>query len=348
MIHFSIKRSSARKTAISLGLVSALLAATGFAQADGEVNVYSLRQPFLIKPIFDTFTRETGIKVNTVFAKQGLVERLANEGPNSPADLLFTVDIGRLDSALQAGVTQPLSDETLEQNIPPEFRDPDGNWFGLTNRARIIVTSKDRMAEGDIASYADLAKPEFEGRICTRSGKNEYMIALIASVIAHEGPEAAEQWLTGVKDNLARTPEGNDRAQVKAISEGVCDIAVINSYYMGAMLTDEEQSGWADSVRIVFPDQDGNGTHMNISGMALTESAPNRENAIRLMQFLASDLAQQMYAEQNHEYPVKQDVGASGLVKSWGEFKYDPLPLAEIAKYRVEASKLVDKVGYDG
>ena len=344
MIQFKSKH---RKTIIRLSLVSALLATSCVAQAEGEVNVYSLRQPFLIKPIFDAFTRETGIKVNTVFAKQGLVERLANEGQNSPADLLFTVDIGRLDSALQAGVTQPLSDETLEQNIPPEFRDPEGHWFGLTNRARIIVTSKDRMAEGDISTYADLADPEFEGKVCTRSGKNEYMIALIASVIAHEGAEAAEQWLTGVKDNLARTPEGNDRTQVKAISEGVCDIAIINSYYMGAMLTDEEQSAWADSVRIVFPDQDGNGTHMNISGMALTKAAPNKENAVKLMEFLASDLAQQMYAEQNHEYPVKPDVDASGLVKSWGEFKYDPIPLAEIAKYRVEASKLVDKVGYD-
>ena len=270
-------KSKHRKTIVSLSLVSALLATSGVAQAEGEVNVYSLRQPFLIKPIFDAFTRETGIKVNTVFAKQGLVERLANEGQNSPADLLFTVDIGRLDSALQAGVTQPLSDETLEQNIPPEFRDPEGHWFGLTNRARIIVTSKDRMAEGDISTYADLADPEFEGKVCTRSGKNEYMIALIASVIAHEGAEAAEQWLMGVKDNLARAPEGNDRAQVKAISEGVCDVAVINSYYMGAMLTDEEQSAWADSVRIVFPDQDGNGTHMNISGMALTKAAPNKE-----------------------------------------------------------------------
>jgi len=167
-------------------------------------------------------------------------------------------------------------------------------------------------------------------------------------VYKRQGEEAAEYWLTGIRDNLARKPEGNDRAQVKAISEGACDIAIINSYYMGGMLTDEEQSGWANSVNIVFPNQDDRGTHMNISGISLTRSAPNRENAVKLMEFLASDLAQQMYAEQNHEYPVKQDVSASGLVQSWGEFKYDPLPLAEIARHRVDATKLVDKVGYDG
>lgn len=348
MFQYLSKQQSSQKRILSITLAAALLATTGVVQAEGEVNVYSYRQPFLIKPIFDAFTRDTGIEVNTVFAKQGLVERLENEGQNSPADLIFTVDIGRLDGALQAEVTQPVSNEILEQNIPAQFRDPDNHWFGLTTRARLIVTSKDRMAEGDINTYADLASPEFEGKICTRSGKHGYMTALIASVIAHDGSGAAEQWLTGLRDNLARAPEGNDRAQVKAISEGVCDIAIINSYYMGAMMSDEEQSAWADSVRIVFPDQEGNGTHMNISGMALTKSSPNKDNAIKLMEFLASDLAQQMYAEQNHEYPVKEDVGASGLVSSWGEFEYDPLPLAEIAKHRIEASKLVDKVGYDG
>lgn len=333
-----------------LSLVAAsVLASTGLAaQANGEVNVYSYRQPFLIKPIFDVFTKETGIKVNTVFANTGLVERLSNEGANSPADLIFTVDIGRLDGALQAGVTQAVESETINANIPSEFRDPNGHWFGLTNRARIIVTSADRMEDGDIATYTDLAKPEFEGKICTRSGKHAYMLALIASMIAHEGEAAAEQWLTGLKSNLARSPEGNDRAQVKAISEGLCDIAVINSYYMGAMVSDEEQSAWASSVRIVFPDQEGRGTHMNISGMSLTKSAPNKENAEKLMEFLSGDLAQRMYAEQNHEYPVNPDVPASGLVQSWGEFDHDPLPLSEVAKYRIDATKLVDKVGFDG
>lgn len=343
----SIEMFKAMVKPLTNSLAACLLMSVGIANADGEVNVYSYRQPFLIKPMFDVFTRETGIEVNTVFAKSGLVERLENEGINSPADLIFTVDIGRLDGAVQADVTQPVTSEVLNANIPAEFRDPDGQWFGLTNRARLIVTSKDRMEEGAITSYEDLAKPEFEGKICTRSGKHQYMTALIASVIAHSGEEEAEAWLTGLKSNLARQPEGNDRAQVKAISEGVCDIAIINSYYMGAMMSDEEQSSWADSVRIVFPNQEERGTHMNISGMSLTKSAPNKENAIKLMEFLSSDLAQRMYAEQNHEYPVNKDIAPSGLVQSWGSFEYDPLPLSEIAKHRVTATKMVDIVGFD-
>lgn len=341
MVRFTVK-------ALAVSLGASLLLNMGSVSADGSVNVYSYRQPFLIKPIFDVFTRETGIEVNTVFAKKGLVERLENEGANSPADLIFTVDIGALDGAVKAGVTQALSNETIESNVPPEFRDPEGHWFGLTNRARLIVTSKDRVAADAISSYEDLAKPEFAGKICTRSGKHQYMTALIASVIAHTDEVQAEAWLNGVKANLARKPEGNDRAQVKAISEGQCDLAVINSYYMGAMMSDEEQSAWADSVRIVFPNQDDRGTHMNISGMSLTKSAPNKENAIKLMEFLSGDLAQRMYAEQNHEYPVNKDIAPSGLVQSWGDFEYDPLPLSEIAKHRVTATKLVDKVGYDG
>ena len=333
---------------LSASIGAALLSSMGAVYADGSVNVYSYRQPFLIKPIFDVFTRETGIEVNTVFAKSGLVERLENEGANSPADLIFTVDIGRLDGAVQAGLTQPVSNNALESNIPAEFRDPDGHWFGLTNRARLIVTSKDRMAPGEITTYEQLANPNFAGKICTRSGKHQYMVALIASVIAHSDEAQAEAWLTGLKSNLARKPQGNDRAQVKAISEGQCDIAVINSYYMGAMMSNEEQTSWASAVRIVFPNQEGRGTHMNISGMSLVKSAPNKENAIKLMEFLSGDLAQQMYAEQNHEYPVNKEITPSGLVQSWGEFAYDPLPLAEIAKHRVTATKMVDKVGYDG
>lgn len=318
------------------------------AAAADEVNVYSYRQPFLIKPMFDTFTRQTGIKVNTVFAKKGLVERLKSEGANSPADLIFTVDIGRLDDSLSAGVTQAVSSDVLSNNIPPEFRDPDGHWFGLTNRARIVVTSIDRLGSDEVTSYEDLADPKFSGRICTRSGKHAYMTALIASMIAHHGEEGAREWLSGVKANLARKPQGNDRAQVKAIKEGECDVAIINSYYMGNMMTDEEQAPWADSVRIVFPNQGDRGTHMNIAGMALTSASPNKDNAIKLMEFLSSDVAQKMYAEQNFEYPVNPNVAWSGLVESWGTFKHDTLPLADIAKHRVTASKMADEVDYDG
>lgn len=325
----------------------ALLIGANVAFAAGEVNVYSYRQPFLIKPMFDAFSKETGIKVNTVFAKKGLVERLKSEGRNSPADLIFTVDIGRLDAALHAGVTQAVENEKINSNIPAEFRDPAGHWFGLTNRARIIVASKERVGEGEIQSYEDLAAPSMKGRVCTRSGKHDYMVALIASVIAHTDKDTAKSWLQGVKDNLARKPQGNDRAQVKAIHSGECDVAVINSYYMGNMMTDEEQSAWADAVNVIFPNQNDRGTHMNIAGMALTTSAPNKDNAIKLMEYLSGDTAQRMYAEQNHEYPVNPNVAASALVESWGSFDKDTLSLADIAQHRATASKLVDEIMYE-
>ena len=330
-----------------LTLTLALLVQSNHLQAADEVNVYSYRQPFLIKPIFDVFTRETGIQVNTVFAKKGLVERLKSEGNNSPADLIFTVDINRLSTAVDAGVTQAVDSAVLKANIPEEFRDPDNHWFGLTTRARIIVQSKTRTQQGTIQSYSDLAEPTLAGKICTRSGKHDYMLALIAAQIAHTGEQATQTWLEGLKGNLARKPQGNDRAQVKAISEGECDVAVINSYYMGKMQTDEEQHAWASAVDIVFPDQQKNGTHLNISGVALTKSAPNSDNAIKLMEFLSDELAQKMYAEQNHEYPVNVSVKPSGLVQSWGDFNHDTLPLAQIITKRAAASKMVDIVGYD-
>ncbi|OED38444.1 iron ABC transporter substrate-binding protein [Chromatiales bacterium (ex Bugula neritina AB1)] len=336
------------KLHLSVALAAVMsVAAIATASAE-EVNVYSYRQPFLIKPMFDAFTRETGIKVNTVFAKKGLVERIKREGRNSPADLIFTVDIGRLDAVLQAGLTQPISNANLNKKIPAEFRDPNGHWFGLTSRARIIVASKDRVGEDEVKRYEDLASPALKGRVCTRSGKHGYMVALIASIIANSSEEATQTWLTGVKENLARKPQGNDRAQVKAIKEGECDVAIINSYYMGNMMTNEEQAPWADSVRIIFPNQSDRGTHMNISGMSLTASSPNKDNAVKLMEYLAGDKAQRMYAEQNHEYPANPDVVWSALVESWGEFKKDTTPLAEIAKHRNTAAKMVDIVGYDG
>ena len=204
-------------------------------QANEEVNVYSYRQPFLMQPIFDAFTKESGIDVNVVFAKKGLTERLKREGKNSPADLVFTVDIGRLNEVVEAGVVQGVSTPELEKNIPTQYQGPEGQWYGLTTRARIIYASKDRVAEGAIARYEDLAKPEWKGKICTRSGKHPYNVALIASMIANNGEAETEKWLTAVKNNLAQKPQGNDRAQVKAIKEGVCDLAIGNNYYYGKM-----------------------------------------------------------------------------------------------------------------
>jgi iron(III) transport system substrate-binding protein len=339
---------------IHIRLFAALLAASWFglgvsaAGAAEEVNVYSYRQPFLIKPLFDAFTRQTGIKVNVVFAKKGLVERLKQEGDNSPADLVFTVDIGRLSDVVEANLAQPVSTEKLEQNIPAQYRHPDGLWYGLTTRARIIVAAKGRVKPEDIEDYEDLADAKWKGRICSRSGKHVYNVALAASMIAHHGEAGAEQWLAGVKSNLARKPQGNDRAQVKAIKEGECDVAMINHYYMGKMLNDEKQQAWAEAVDVVFPNQDNRGTHVNISGMVLTKGAPNRDNAVKLMEFLSDDLAQQMYAEQNFEYPVKPEVAWSGLLKSFGEFKVDSLPLVEVSDNRKTAIKMVDIVGFDG
>ena len=323
------------------------LSTTFSAYADEEVNVYSYRQPFLIKPLFAAFTRETGIDVNVVFAKKGLVERVKNEGRNSPVDLIFTVDIGRLSDAKEAGVTQATDSSILDSNIPAQYRDPERHWFGLTLRARALVVSKERVPAGAIKAYEDLADPQWAGKVCSRSGKHVYNVALTAAMISHHGEQKAEQWLTGFRNNLARKPQGNDRAQVKAVKAGECDIAIINHYYMGKMLANEEQFEWADAVNLIFPNQEDRGTHVNISGMALTQYAPNKANAIKLMEFLSSDLAQQMYAEQNYEYPVKKDTTWSGLLKSFGEFKADTLSLDTIAEHRKAAIMLTDKVAFD-
>ena len=312
-----------------------------------DVNVYSYRQPYLIEPMFEAFTEQTGIKVNTVFAKKGLIERLINEGRNSPADILITSDIGRVLQGVEAEVTQVVASETLTNIIPSAFRDPDNQWFGISARARFIVVAKDRVGEDLAQSYADLASPELKNRICTRSGKHDYMVALIASQLAHTGEAATEAWLRKLKTNLARKPQGNDRAQVKAIAQGECDVAVVNSYYMGVMLNDPEQAQWANATRIVFPDQDGNGTHMNVSGMSLTRAAPNKVEALQLMEFLVGEKAQALYADVNHEYPINPGMNASDLVASWGDFTYDTLSMTDIAAQRALASKLVDRVGYD-
>lgn len=335
-------------------IIKAILSATVLATtpvagaADREVNVYSYRQPQLIEPMFAAFTADTGIKVNAVYAKTGMLERLQNEGRNSPADLVFTVDIGRLSDIQNAGLTQPAAlSAAANGGIPANLRDPGNHWFGLTGRARIIITSRERVAGGEIDSYEDLADPQWKGRICTRSGKHPYNIALIASMMQRHGDAAAQAWLAGVKSNLARKPQGNDRAQAKAIAEGVCDVGVINHYYLYQMAINDEQKAWHDAVNVVFPNQAGRGTHMNISGMAMTRYAPNRDEALALMEFLAGDKAQKMYAEVNGEYPVNEDIAISDYLKSLGDFKRDTLDLSRVAARRAAASKMVDRVGYN-
>lgn len=330
--------------------VSAVAGWAPFAAAASEINLYSYRQPFLIKPMLEAFTKRTGIEVNVVYAKEGVLEKLKAEGKNSPADAVLTVDIGRLNELKQAGLLQPVHSATLTKNVPPHLRQPDGLWFGLTTRARIAVVSKSRVKPSELKTYADLADPKFRGRVCVRSGKHPYNVALIASVIAHEGEAAAEAWLKGLRANLARKPQGNDRAQAKAIYEGVCDVAIINTYYMGKMQTNEKepvQKKWADAVKVVFLNQDGRGNHVNISGAAVTKTAKNRDNAIKLLEFLSGDSAQRMYASDNFEYPVKDGVALDPIVKSWGAFKADTIDLEKVAALRSKASQLVDKVRFD-
>ena len=320
------------------------------AQAGGEVNLYSYRQPFLIEPMLEEFTSQTGTKVNVVFAKKGMVEKIKAAGDNNPADAVLTVDIGRLDALRKAELLEPVTSAVLDEAIPAHMRHPDGLWFGLTTRARLALTSKDRVKPGELETLADLADPKFRGRICTRSGKHVYNVALIASVIAHDGEAAAERWLAGVRDNLARKPQGNDRAQAKGIYEGVCDVAISNHYYMGKMATNDEkpeQKEWAKAVDVQFLDQNGRGNHVNISGAAVIRGATNRDNAVALLEFLAGDVAQNMYATVNFEFPVKAGIETHPLVESWGSFKADTLSLDEIARNREAATKLVDKVGFN-
>jgi iron(III) transport system substrate-binding protein len=316
------------------------------ASASGEVNIYSYREPGLINPLLDSFTKETGIKANVVFAKDGLIERMAAEGKNSPADILLTQESGLLLQAAAAGVTQPVNDPTLDKEIPASLRDADNQWFGLTKRARVVYASKDRVKQ-DAITYEELADPKWRGKICIRSGQHTYNIALIASMIARHGEEYAEKWLSGLKANLARRPAGGDREAVRDVQAGLCDLAVGNTYYMAAMLKNPDQKAWAEAVRMIFPNATDPGTHVNISGMAMAAHAPNKDNALRLMEFLASPEAQRIYAEANGEYPVAEGIAASPLVQSWGALKSDPLPLTKIASLRKKASELVDRVQFD-
>jgi iron(III) transport system substrate-binding protein len=330
-----------------LGAPAAALMATPAIAAPNEVNVYSYRQPFLVKPLFDAFTKETGVKVNVVFARKGLIKRLQAEGRNSPADLVFTVDIGRLAAVVKAGLAQPVTTPALTAAVPAALRNPGGLWYGLTLRARLIYASKERVKKGEVSSYEQLADAKWRGRICTRKGDHAYNIALLAAYIGHHGEAKAEAWLRGVKTNLARKPQGNDRAQVKAILEGVCDIAIGNHYYMALMLNNKKQKPWAEAANIVFPTLAGKGTHMNVSGVMMTRNAPNRANAVKLIEFLTGKTAQGIYANANNEYPIDPSVKASPLLESWGAFSRDSLPLDTIAKHRSTALKIVNKVGYN-
>ena len=333
-------------TTLSTTAAASLMLASQLAQAAEEVNIYSYRQPFLIEPVLEAFTKETGIKHNVVFAKKGLEERLEREGKFSPADVVLTSDTSRLFELVDRNLVQPLDSQSINASIPKQYRDKDNEWFALTMRVRNIYSTK-RNVKPEGISYADLAKPEYKGKICTRSGKHPYNVGLVSSMIAHQGEAATKAWLEAVKANLARHPQGNDRAQVKAIKEGVCDVSLGNSYYFGKMLQDKEQKTWADAVYINFPNQKEQGAHVNVSGMAMAKYAPHKDNARKLMEFLASDQAQNIYARDNMEYPINPKVAVSETVAAWGDFKADDLPINAIAENRSAALRLLDEVKFD-
>ncbi|MFL6929623.1 MAG: Fe(3+) ABC transporter substrate-binding protein [Xanthobacteraceae bacterium] len=330
----------------AVGLATFAAAATP-AHAD-EVNLYTYREPGLIKPALDAFTKNTGIRVNTLFAADGLAERIRAEGSNSPADLLIAVDIGRLQQAIDLGVTQPVKSDVLEKAVPAQFRDPQGQWYALTLRSRILYAAKDRVADQAL-TYESLADPKWRGKICIRSGQHPYNTSLIAAYLAKHGEAKTEEWLKGVKANLARRPSGGDREGARDILAAVCDLAVGNSYYVGLMRNakEEEQRKWGAAIKTINPTFDGGGTHVNISGVVMAKNAPNRAGAARLMEFLISDSAQHIFSDLNYEYPVVAEAPVADSVKSFGALRPDTLPLTDVGKNRKAASMLVDKVGFD-
>ena len=334
-----------RSLLLTLALASSSLLAS-VAQAE-QVNIYSFRQPFLIEPILAEFTKSTGIETKVIFAKKGLIQRLQREGDLSPADLVLTSDFSKLLQLKDDGLSQAYQPSEGLSHIPAQFRDSENHWLALTKRVRNVYSSKERAGDLSNIRYEDLADVKFKGRICTRSGKHPYNLGLVASMIAHHGEAETETWLKGVKANLARKPQGNDRGQVKAIKEGLCDISLGNSYYLGKMLQDPKQVPWAEAVNLNFPNQADRGSHINVSGAVIAKFAPHKESAQKLLEFLAANKAQNLYADLNMEYPVSPNAQPSALVKSWGEFKEDTLPLENIAKNRKQALKLIDKVHFD-
>ena len=315
-----------------------------------EINIYSHRQPFLINPFLDLFSQETGIKTNVVYSKKGLAQRLKAEGENSPADVILTVDIGRLYVYDDLDLLAPIDSKKLKNNIPNYLRSPDNTWFGLSKRARVIVVHNEKIAEGEITRIEDLANPKWKGKICSRPGSHVYNRGIMASVLAALGEEEAEKWAKAMVANFAKRPQGNDRAQVKAIYEGECEIALINNYYFGKLKfsEDPEQRKWAESVRLVFPNQaEGDrGAHVNISGGGIAKFSKNKEEAQKLLEFLTSEKAQKLYGEINFEYPANLKIEPGDELKSWGSFREDTLPIIKIAELAPDAQKIIDRVGW--
>ncbi|MCM2505705.1 extracellular solute-binding protein [Aureimonas altamirensis] len=313
-----------------------------------EVNLYTTREPGLLQPLIDAFQAQTGNTVNTIFLKDGLAERVASEGESSPADVLMTVDFGNLVDLVDKGLTQPVTSETLESAIPENLRDANGNWFGLSARARVLYAAKD--LDLDSFTYEELADPKWRGKVCIRSGQHPYNTALFAAYDAHHGSEATQTWLEGVKANLARKAGGGDRDVARDIMGGICDIGIANSYYVGLMRSGAggpEQEEWAKAIKVILPTFEGGGTQANITGAAIAANAPNRDVAVELVEFLVSENAQEIYARANYEYPVREGVDLDPIVAEFGTFSIDPTPITTIASRRASAAELAEKVVFD-
>ena len=341
-----IRRLIVNPRTASLALVLAVSPAP--APAADALNIYSHRQPFLINPFLDAFRDVTGIETNVVFASKGLAQRLQAEGERSPADVVLTVDIGRLYVYADKNLLVPIESETLTANVPAHLRDADNRWFAFSTRARVIAYSKSRVDPAEITRIEDLAEPAWRGRVCSRPGSHVYNRALLASIIAANGEAAAESWARGLVENLAQRPQGNDRAQIKAIFRGVCDVALVNSYYFGKIKHSEiaEQREWVEDIGILFTNQDDRGNHINISGGGVAKHSKNKQTAIRFLEFLTTEVAQDLYGSVNYEFPVNPAVPASEEVRSWGSFESDHLLISEIATLAPTAQKIIDRVGW--
>lgn len=320
------------------------------AAAAQEVNIYTTREPGLIQPILDAYTKDTGVKVNAIFVKEGLLERVKAEGANSPADLLLVVDIGNLNDLVDGGVTQPISSEKLASAVPENLRGKDNSWTALTLRSRVIYSSKDRVAEAP-KTYEDLADPKYKGKVCIRSGTHPYNVALIAHMLVKDGAEKTEKFLTDLKGNLARKAGGGDRDVARDIVAGLCDVGLANSYYVGLMRSGkggDEQLAWGNGINVTLATfADGAGTHVNVSGAALAKNAPNKDEAVKLLEYFVSPDAQKLFAEANFEYPVTAGAEVNEIVASFGELKPDSASLTDIAAQRKAAADLVDKTGFN-
>ena len=324
---------------------------TGLAwSADsGVVNIYSSRHYDTDLALYDEFTTKTGIKVNRLEAgADALIERIKSEGEFSPADLLVTVDAGRLWRAEEAELLSPVSSEVLEERVPAHLRHPEGLWFSFSKRARIIIYNKAAGRPEKLETYADLADPSNKGKVCIRSSSSIYNISLLASLIAHEGEEAAEAWAKGVVTNFARRPQGNDTSQIRSTASGECEIALVNSYYLArfAGSDDPAMKSVFDQLGIIFPDQEGRGAHVNISGGGVLKHSPNRENAIRFLEYLTEEAAQKYFANGNNEYPVVEDVATSSAVEALGEFKEDELNVSALGVNQTKAVEVFDRAGW--